>query len=213
MKVLFLNTSNNNLVIGIVNSDKLIYEEHIEDIKEHSKYVLLSIEKGLEVCDLVPFDIDRIIVIDGPGSFTGLRIGITITKTYGFALKKKVLGVSSLKAIALSSNNFNYVASIVDAKGGYIFGAIYDKDYNIIMEEKCLTFEELENEISKLYGNVVISYNEEFLGEKILKKYNHKKVKLNILKIVNYYKNDNSVNFHKLNPKYLKKSQAEENLV
>jgi tRNA threonylcarbamoyl adenosine modification protein YeaZ len=214
MKVLFLDTSNSNFIIGIVDSDKLIYEEHIEGIKEHSKYVLPSIEKGLKTCHLVPSDIDKIVVIEGPGSFTGLRIGITIAKTYSFALKKKVLGISSLKAMALSFNDsFDYIVSVIDAKGGSIFGVIYDSNYNVIMEEKHLSVEELEDEIKRLHGNIIVVYNEDFLSQEILEKYNHKKVKLDVLKIVDFYKNDDGVRPHELNPKYLKKSQAEESLV
>lgn len=212
MKVLFLNTSNSNLVIGIVDSDKLVYEGYFEDIKEHSKYLISSIEKGFRECNLKPNDIDKLIVIEGPGSFTGLRIGITVTKVYGFALNKQVLGISSLKALALSTPGYDYIIPIIDARGGYVFGAIYDRNYNTILDEQHTTLDNLKDKVKELDGNFIFVYNDNLFDDQSFNDYNHRKIKLDVLKIVNYYKNDKGVNPHELNPKYLKLSQAEENI-
>lgn len=213
MKVLFLNTSNCNLLIGIVDSDKLVYEEYLENVKEHSKYLIPSIENGLKECGLRPNDIDKIIVIDGPGSFTGLRIGITVSKTYGYALNKKVLGISSLKALALSIDNYDYIVPIVDARGGYVFGAIYDKDNNLVLDEQYISLNNIKKHLDKLNGSSIFVYNDDFINDKDFDNFDHQNIKFNILRIVNYYQNDDGVNPHNLDPKYLKLSQAEENIV
>ena len=88
MKILYIDTSTNYLYAGIVINHELLSEVKKNFTHDLSKYALYEISKMLEKCNLQPNDIDKIIVVNGPGSFTGIRIGMTIAKIFAFTLKK-----------------------------------------------------------------------------------------------------------------------------
>ena len=90
---LFLDTSSSYLNIGVLNDKKLLKEEYIYFEKDLSKYALNEIKKLLDSLNLKPNDIDNIYCVNGPGSFTGLRIGVTIAKTFAWGLNKDLYKV------------------------------------------------------------------------------------------------------------------------
>ena len=194
MRTLFVDTHAAMLNLGIVEEDKLISETKLLSDREHSSRTLFNIDRMLIENTLAPKDIDTIIVVNGPGSYTGLRIGVTVAKTYAYTLNKKVIPASSLKSAAISINDFDYAVIRIDAKRDSYFAAIYDKEYNEILCEQYITKEDLDLEIAKLKGNVVT-----------LTDYDD----YDILKVVNYYKSKDGVNPHSLIPNYLKETHIE----
>jgi tRNA threonylcarbamoyladenosine biosynthesis protein TsaB len=133
--------------------------------------------------NLKPNDIDKILVVNGPGSFTGIRVGITIAKTYAWGLKKDITTVTSLEAMAISSNFKGYKVPLIDARRGYVYGAIFDEDNNEVFKACHISLEELKEDINKLDKDVVIITNDEIDLE-----YNKEEYKPDILKIVEKYK-------------------------
>lgn len=128
MKVLSITTATNHLSVAITKGKTLIAEKDEEDHRNHSEHLAPLIKEILNENQLTLNDIDRFAVAQGPGSYTGLRIGITTAKMFSSILKKDLVGVSTLAALAegvkqkdcliipeLDARNNNFFA------GGYIF--------------------------------------------------------------------------------------------
>ncbi|MBR4618741.1 MAG: tRNA (adenosine(37)-N6)-threonylcarbamoyltransferase complex dimerization subunit type 1 TsaB [Bacilli bacterium] len=205
MRYLYLDTSSSFLYAGIVKDNDLVAEIMEEMGGDLSKISLLKISEMFNSVSLKPNDIDKIIVVNGPGSFTGIRVGITIAKTYAWGLKKDITTISSLEAMAISSDFDGYKVPMIDARRGYVYASIYDKDCNIILKSSHIKLDILKDEISKLNGNVVAITNDEINME-----YEKANYQPNILKIVQTYKDKKPINPHMVNPEYLKLTEAEE---
>lgn len=127
MKILAIDTSNNPLGIAVIDEEKVIGEYITNMKKNHSVRVMPTIEALLRDCELEPKDLTKIIVAKGPGSYTGVRIGVTTAKTLAWALNIPLVGVSSLAVLAASAGRyFNGVVSpLFDARRGQIFTGLY----------------------------------------------------------------------------------------
>lgn len=199
---LFIDTSTNTLTVGIIKNDKLL-DESTTSSSEHSKYTLVEIEKLLKKNNIPPTEVNKIMVINGPGSFTGVRIGVTIAKTYAWALNIKIIPISTLQAYALSISNFDYYIPLIDARRGYVYSSIYDHNYNEILRDTYISLDELIKHTDKLNNICYISKDK-------IKNIDTINVKLDIKKIYDYYKNNDGINSYMLLPNYLKKTEAEE---
>ena len=114
MKVLGIDTSTRTTAIGLIEDDEVLAEYNLRGRVSHSESVTDMIEEIFKKFEFSLDDIDLIAVGIGPGSFTGLRIGITIAKVLAFSLDKNLIGVSSLVANGMS--DYGKVATIVDAR-------------------------------------------------------------------------------------------------
>ena len=130
MKYLYIDTSSSFLYTGIVENNKLLAEVKKEYGHNLSEFALQDIVSMMNNLNLTPKDIYKIIVVNGPGSFTGIRIGITIAKIYAWSLNTKITTISSLEAMMLSSKNQTIHVPLIDARRGCTFSAIYDENYN-----------------------------------------------------------------------------------
>ena len=202
---LFIDTSLANVSISIIK-DGVLKSCVCENIpNEHSKYATSYVKTVIDDAGIDANDIDKIFVVNGPGSFTGVRIGVTIAKTYGYLINKYITPVSSLKSLAISSNHNGTVMSVISANRNNYYVGIYDSEYNNLIEEQFID----SNGLVKLmeeYNPYIVSneYN-------ILSIYKFNKVRLDMEKIVKYYMNSEEINYHKLVPNYLKLPQALEN--
>ncbi len=121
-----IDTANTPLSIAIVKDGELLAEETSAMAVNHSLRAMPAIEELLTKAGLVPADIDAIAVSEGPGSYTGVRIGVTIAKTLAWTLGKPLIGVSSLKVIAANAVFFNgLICPIVDARRNNIYSGAY----------------------------------------------------------------------------------------
>ena len=204
MKILFIDTSLKDVSIATYESSKLlsVISECIPNM--HSIYTIPYIDRCLTESKIDKKEVEKIIVINGPGSFTGIRIGLTIAKVYSYILNINVVCVSSLKALALSTSG-EIIISVLNARNDNYYVGIYDKYYNNLYKECFMNKEELISLISK-YDCVKLVSNEEIN----IDGYIVNTVKLDILNIINYYKDDVGVNNFLVKPNYLKKPEAEE---
>ena len=133
---LFIDTSTANVSISIVKDGKIlsIIQEGIPN--EHSKYATSYVKRVIDDAGIDANDVDNIFVVNGPGSFTGVRIGVTIAKTYGYLINKNIIPVSSLKSLAISSNDKDIIMSVINANRNNYYVGIYDKDYNNLIDEQ-----------------------------------------------------------------------------
>lgn len=134
MKALAIDTSNYPLGIALAEDDQII-GEYITNIKKnHSVRVMPAIETLLRDCDVKASELDKIIVAKGPGSYTGVRIGVTIAKTLAWTLNIPLTGVSSLELIAANGKYFDgLISPLFDARRGQIYTGLYEiKDTEVL---------------------------------------------------------------------------------
>lgn len=204
MKILYIDTSSSYLYSAILDDAKVLAEVKKEFGTSLSEESLPEISKLFERANLKPKEIEKIIVVNGPGSFTGIRIGVTIAKTYAWALNLDIIPISALEAMSISCEEETNHVPVIDARRGYVFASIYDKDSNVILKPKHILIEDLDKELEKLDNYTIISNNE-------LEHYNNKiKYDPDISKIVERVKDRESINPHAVNPEYLKLTEAEE---
>ncbi|MBQ2639567.1 MAG: tRNA (adenosine(37)-N6)-threonylcarbamoyltransferase complex dimerization subunit type 1 TsaB [Bacilli bacterium] len=203
MRILYIDTSSSFLYTGIVEESNLLCEVKKEYNHELSKYALPEIVEMFESNNIDPKSIDKIIVVNGPGSFTGIRIGITIAKTYAWSLNIPITTITSLEAMMLSSNSNKYYVPLIDARRDYVFGAIYSDKKEQILKPKHIKIEDLKQKLEDIDDYIVITNDDIDLGEK-------ESYDPDILTIVEYFKDKESINPHAVNPDYLKLTEAEE---
>lgn len=201
---LFLDTSSKKLVVILVKDNKIIGFKELESINDHASHLIPFIDEILKENNMTTKDINKIFVVNGPGSFTGTRIGVTVGKVLAYSNDIPVIPVSSLKQYIFSLENYNYYVSIIKDKNNRMYYGIYDKDYNDIVIDKYQTKDVFMKDIENLINAVFIS-EEEIEGINTIKPI------LNINKLIEYYK-DKEINAHYLKPNYLKKIDAEDKL-
>lgn len=203
MKILSIDTSSKNALVAITENEERIVELNNEEEKTHSQKLMPMIDQAFQKSNLSLNDIGLIVCCLGPGSFTGVRIGIATAKAFADSKGIPVVGVNSLEVLAYSLETEGKICAIIDAghENAYVGYYEIEKDENdklkILQEE--LTFLNLTDkklkEIQKQYKVV-----------------NQQNVKLGIaIAKIGYtkYKNGKSGNSSILSPVYLRKSQAE----
>lgn len=204
--ILYLDTSSNFLYTGIVDNNKVLIQRFKELDNDLSSMTLPEIDSMFKEVNITPKDIDKIMVVVGPGSFTGVRIGVTIAKVYGWSLNKEIIPLSSLEAMACSINGYDYVIPAIDARRGFVFAGIYDRYNNKVLSDRYIELSKLEEEINKLSGKCVIICNNDLDTSKEVIKYSP-----NLENIFKLYGDRASINAHQVEPEYLKLTEAEEN--
>ena len=195
MKYLFISSATTDLVVAIIIDGKIIYEYNNPCFQDMSKDIMPAIDEAFKVSKITPNDLDKIFVVNGPGSFTGIRIGLTVAKTMAWALKIPIIPISTLEMLASGTNKA--VIALIDARRGYVYAGGYDENLTPFIEDKYVLLDELKD-----YKNFVSNDKFDFTVEKPI---------INILKLINKHENLN-VNPHELKPKYLKNTEAEEKL-
>ena len=188
---LFIDTSLEDVSIALVKDDKELSLIHENIPGKHSIYVTKYIDDILKENNLSPESVDEIIVVNGPGSFTGIRIGVTIAKMFAYLENIRIVTITSLKARVIGEKP-NYLLTTIDAKHENYYVGLYDENYNTI-EEKFSNEEEIEKLINKFSPKIV-----------------DREKPYNIEEIVKYSKKLESENPHSVNPIYLKLPEAME---
>lgn len=137
MKVLAIDTSNYVMGIAITQGSTVVGEVITNLKKNHSIRVMPAIENLLGECDVKPNELERIVVAHGPGSYTGVRIGVTIAKTLAWTLNIPLVGVSSLEVLAANGHYFHgYISPLFDARRGQVYTGLYSTDSGQLICEK-----------------------------------------------------------------------------
>lgn len=126
MKTLAIDTCTYTLSIGVADGDRLLGEHATNIQKNHSVRLMPAIEALLHEIEMRPNELEKIVVANGPGSYTGVRIGVTVAKTLAWTLNIPVAAVSSLAAIAASAPASGaLVCPMIDARRGQVFTGLY----------------------------------------------------------------------------------------
>lgn len=216
MKLLAIDTSNKIASVAVFEDNKCLGEKESNDQKTHSEKMLPIVDELLKEIKVGINEIDMFAVSVGPGSFTGIRIGVATVKGMAQALDKKVIAVTSLEGLIEMADSEN-VCAIINAKHGNVYSQIKYK--NELKSPDFMTIDQLLNELKLLNEEFIIvgDATDEF-GEKIKNEINceifDKKIEtsLNIGKFaINSYLVDENVakNPNQINPIYLRKAQPD----
>ena len=203
MIYLLIDTCTINLIISIIKDDKILSKIIRQNDGNLSTYFTSYVEDLLKENSLSIDDIDIIFVANGPGSFTGVRIGLTFAKVLAWAKNIKVVPFSSLELLASTDTNKINIP-ILDARRGYVYAGCYDTNLSSLFKDTYISIDELNDKLKDIKNIQYISYDE-FDFAVIKPNYD-------VLRVVDKHKDDAGVNPHTLKPNYLKRTEAEEKL-
>ena len=200
---LLIDTCTNNIVIGLLKDKEIIDRRNDINDKSLSTNFTVWVKELLDRNNLKPKDINNIFIAIGPGSFTGIRVGVTFAKVLAWSLNIKVVPFSSLELLASTSDG-DVIVPLIDARRDYVFAGIYDKNLNSLMEDRYILLTDLQKELKK-YKNIEFISLDEFGFDTV-------KPNVDITKVIEKHFLDTGVKPHSLNPNYLKRTEAEEKL-
>ena len=225
MKILGIDTSTMAANVAVLEDDKLICEYTINTKKTHSQKLMPMIENMLKLSDLEIKDIDAIAICVGPGSFTGLRIGMATAKAMAHVNNIPLVGVNSLEILGTNMDLCNRkICSILDAQRNQVYMNKYILEDNKIKELEEISIkpiDELLEELSSndeqwvLVGEAVYKYKEkiEVISNITIPSPANNITKASSLCLDGRDKmlaNEDVYNCYDINPMYIRKSQAEE---
>lgn len=153
LKILAIDTSSSSGSIAVLEDTNTLSEWNAGSAGPHAIWLLPSIKALLERASLEISDIDLFAVTAGPGSFTGLRIGVSTIKGLAWPLKKKTLGVSTLAALSMNvPYSGKILCPVLDARKNEVYAALYDTSgglARVVLGDGAMTIEALCTEISK----------------------------------------------------------------
>lgn len=162
MKTLVIDTSHTLLVVGIIEKNKILFHKQEIMNKRQSEYLLIFVNEAISKVNWKPADIERIVITDGPGSYTGMRIGITFAKTFALTNKSLIIDtVDTLLSLSGKENGFSFI----DARGGRVFGAKVNE--GLISEERVYMIDEIKDFNYQFYGDTALLGKETHYGNVI----------------------------------------------
>lgn len=155
MKILSIDSSSVTASVAITENGVVLAENFINNGLTHSQTLMPMVEKTLAESGISINDIDLFAITNGPGSFTGVRIGIASVKGMADALNKKCLAVSTLEAIAEPLKNENVIAcAVMDARCNQVYTATFQNGKRLC-EDKAVLIDELGEELKQYDKKVV----------------------------------------------------------
>lgn len=174
MKILSIDTSNYALGIGLIDNDQVM-GEYISNIKKnHSVRVMPAIQTLMNECNVKPTELTKIVVAKGPGSYTGVRIGVTIAKTLAWTLNIPITGISSLGALAASAGRYfnGYISPLFDARRGQIYTGLYqfnDGKLSTVIEDQLVLSVNWAARLREVEREILFVGNDLSLHEQVMK--------------------------------------------
>lgn len=187
MYTLIIDSATKVLYHALVKDDKVIKEIYTKGQNDHAKNIVSLIEKMLKEENITVDNLDKIVCGIGPGSYTGVRMAVTVAKMLSSFKRIPLYEISTLKLI--SSGGAGKVLAMIDARRGNAFSAIY-QDSNLVLSEAMRAKEEVMKES---YDAIVDESN----------------YKVDPIKAIAY--SVRHENPHSLNPNYLRETEAERN--
>ncbi|MBR5321429.1 MAG: tRNA (adenosine(37)-N6)-threonylcarbamoyltransferase complex dimerization subunit type 1 TsaB [Clostridia bacterium] len=155
MKILSIDSSSVSASVAITENGVTLAENFINNGLTHSQTLMPMVEKTLNDANVSVKNVDLFAVTNGPGSFTGVRIGIASVKGMADALGKKCIAISTLEAIAEPLKNEDCIAcAVMDARCNQVYTAIFENGKRLC-EDKAVLIDELGTELNKYNKKVV----------------------------------------------------------
>ncbi|MGB7366073.1 tRNA (adenosine(37)-N6)-threonylcarbamoyltransferase complex dimerization subunit type 1 TsaB [Carnobacterium jeotgali] len=223
MKVLAIDTSNQAMSIAVLDDEKVIGEITTNIKRNHSERLMPAIDELMKDVQWQPSDLNRIVVAKGPGSYTGLRIGVTVAKTLAWTLGVELVGISSLKTLAGNCESSpHYLVPLFDARRKNIYTGLYqwqNGELIQIEDDKHISAEQWAEYLSKKEGTFELIGEDQSLFKDTFERYLMNRVyeaplkdnlpKASVLGLLGL--KEETVDAHMFTPDYLKLAEAEEN--
>ncbi len=143
--ILQIDTATENAMVSLSMDEQVLNYIISPDQKNHASFLQPAIKNIAEQCNLLLTRIDAVGVIIGPGSYTGLRVGLAAAKGLCYGLKKPLLTLNTLEVMALTASltcsDADYFCPMIDARRMEVFTAVYDKNLNTVVEPCALVLE------------------------------------------------------------------------
>jgi len=163
-KLLGLDSSAVAASCAIVENGKVLSRAADHTKTTHSQVLMPLVESVLDSAGLTLNDIDGFAVSHGPGSFTGLRIGVSAVKGMAYASHKPVCGVSTLLALAYSCIGRDCIAApVMDARRGEVYNALFDikgDEITRLTEDRAISLDQLKSELEQYSGREVVVFGD-----------------------------------------------------
>lgn len=201
---LFLDSCYRKIIVAVLKDNQLIYKKIEENDNHLSEIFLPMIKEALDTLNYSLNDVTKIYIVNGPGSFTGIRVGVTTAKVIAWGLNKEIIPISELEVLASTSTNKKYVVSYIDARRNSVYAGMYDAQLNSVFNDSYITIDKLMNKIrrhSRQDEYALVSFDL-LLDNTLI-------ADIDIEKIVSKHSNDIGINPHNVVPNYLKKTEAE----
>lgn len=167
MKILAIDTSCASISASLITEEKILAEIYLNEKNNHATTIMPIIDNLLKMSNIELEDVDYLACSNGPGSFTGLRVGVSTLKGIALALNKKIIVVSTLEVLAYNIFSLDSaVVPMIDAKSNKIFTGIYKNGVNIF-EDRIMDIHEIleylkSNELEPIFlGDGSIKYKRE----------------------------------------------------
>lgn len=165
MKILSIDTASQICGVSILEDTNLIGKLDKDTGRTHSENLMPMIEQAFKESNLTLKDIDLFVCDKGPGSFTGIRIGIATIKAFHDSLSIPCVGVTSLEALAYSIQEDGYIVSLLDCKNDNCYFALYELKDGKYIEVIVPTAESIENALSLCQQKVQSNQPITFVGD------------------------------------------------
>ncbi len=165
MKILGVDTSTPIGSIALIDGDNLVAEHTLDIVQAHSSRLMPAIDSVLKWGNITVDDLDGCAVGIGPGSFTGIRIGVATIKSICYAVDKPIVGVSTLEAIAYNLRWSNsIICPLLDARRSEIYGAIFEGNtkWQRLSEDLCLPIYDF---LERIKADTTSDYAINFVGD------------------------------------------------
>jgi tRNA threonylcarbamoyladenosine biosynthesis protein TsaB len=225
MLIFGIDTCCNAATAALLDDDRLVAQTVINHGKTHSQIMMSAVEDMFKAAQLSPRDVEAFAAATGPGSFTGVRIGVATAKAMAQAANRPCVAVSTLEALAYSSKMFDgIVAPILDARRNQVYNALFDckkGEMTRLCDDRALALSELLDELSGYDRDVLFMGDGIFVFEREIKErlkdracFAPKTVSMNLAGGVaavaaEKYERGETVSYSEMIPSYLRLSQAE----
>ena len=154
MLILAFETSAKAASVALLEGDKLLSESYQNTGMTHSQTLMVMAEDLLKQCGKTPGDVDAVAVAEGPGSFTGVRIGVAAAKGFAWGREIPCFGVSTLEAMAASLGIYDgYVCPVMDARRSQVYNALFEVNcgkLTRIRDDRAISLADLGEDVKNL---------------------------------------------------------------
>ena len=172
MKILAIDTSTTHSSCAVMDDNNIVGDFSINQSMSHNEILLVMVDEMLKKLNIDIEDIDLFVAVTGPGSFTGIRIGVTVVKALAMALNKPIVAVNTLEALSFGVFTDKKKIPLIDARGERVYYGVYEGINNKnIVAPALLTIDELLEEFSDkgefiFVGDCVNLYKDRILENK-----------------------------------------------
>lgn len=211
MKVLAFDTSSKALSLAILEDKQVLAETTINIKKNHSITLMPAIDFLMASLDWTPKDLDRIVVAEGPGSYTGLRIAVATAKTLAHTLNIELVGMSSLLSLVPRQQE-GLLVPLMDARRNNVYAGFYE-NAKPVMPEAHLSFAEVLEKVKDAEHVTFVGEVEAFVEQiqEQLPQASSQETLPNAANLALWAWDKKEDSLHDFVPNYLKRVEAEEN--